>query len=75
MKIFFIACVVSLTIHLSLLVSEVSYKPLTSYNFSFFLLQLLHSQLLYVKSFLIEYVSTDSHMTSSAATTTTTTTM
>jgi len=30
---------------------------------------------LYVKSFLIEYVSTDSHMTSSAATTSTTTTM
>jgi hypothetical protein len=64
-----------LTIHLSLSVSEVSYKPLTSCTTSFFfLLQLLHSQLLYVKPFLIEYVSTDSHTTSSAATTSTTTT-
>jgi hypothetical protein len=51
----------SSTIHLSLSVSEVSYKPLTSHTtFLFFLLQLLHSQLLYVKPFLIEYVSTDS---------------
>jgi len=64
------------TIHLSLPVSEVSYKPLSPHIqlFFFFLLQLLHSQLLYVKPFLIEYVSTDSHMTSSAATTSTTTT-
>jgi len=43
-----------LTIHLSLLISEVSYKPPhLTYNF-FFLLQLLHSQLLYVKPFLID---------------------
>ncbi len=43
----------SLTIHFSLPVSEVSYNPLTS-NLFFFLLQLLHSHLLYVKPFLID---------------------
>ena len=43
----------SSTIHFSLLVSEVSYNPLTS-NLFFFLLQLLHPHLLYVKPFLID---------------------
>ncbi len=54
MKIFSLLAWFSLTIHLSLLVSEVSYKPLTLCMTFFFLLQLLHSQLLYVKPFLID---------------------
>ncbi len=43
----------SSTIHFSLSVSEVSYNPLIS-NLFFFLLQLLHSYFLYVKSLLID---------------------
>ncbi len=52
----FLFCTIQITIHFSLLLSEVSYKFFSSFfsNLFFFFFQLLHSHLSYVKSFLID---------------------